>query len=92
MFVETITAPRDEWERWNGRLRLLADPPKALVASIAWDTGDGNITGVNLWDSAEAVGDFFIARVHPTLQALGEPTTKPTRHGSPIAVYLRPPK
>jgi virginiamycin B lyase len=27
MFVETVTAPRDEWERWSGRLRIASDPP-----------------------------------------------------------------
>jgi hypothetical protein len=90
MFVETITAPRDEWERWNERIRLLTDPPEALVASIAWDAGDGKVTGVNVWDSAEAIGEFFVARVHPTIQELGEPSTKPMRHGPPVAVYLRP--
>jgi hypothetical protein len=90
MFIETITAPRDDWERWNERLSLLTDPPEALVASIAWDAGDGNVTGMNLWDSAEAVGDFFLARVNPTLAELGEPSTKPKRHGQPLAVYIRP--
>ena len=89
MFVETITAPREEWEQWNKRLNLLSDPPDALIASIAWDAGDGKVMALNLWDSAEAVGDFFVARVHPTLQELGEPATKPDRHGSPVAVYLR---
>ena len=91
MFVETITALREEWEQWNDRLRLLSDPPEALIASIAWDAGDGKVTAVNLWDSPEAVGDFFLARVQPNLQQLGEPTTKPARHGPPVAVYLRPP-
>jgi len=92
MFVETITSPRDEWERWNERLRIFIDPPDALVASVAWDSGDGNVTAVNVWDSAEAVGDFFVARTHAALQELGEPTAKPTRHGRPVAIYLRPPK
>jgi hypothetical protein len=89
MFVETIISPRDEWELWNERLRLLVDPPDALVASIAWDSGEGNVTAVNVWDSAEAVGDFFVARTQPLLQELGEPSTKPARHGSPVAIYLR---
>jgi hypothetical protein len=90
MFVETITSPRSEWEAWNQRLGMLADPPEALVAAIAWDTGDGNVTAVNVWDSADAIGEFFVARVHPLLPELGEPTAKPARHGPPIAVYLRP--
>jgi hypothetical protein len=89
MFVETITTPRDEWDRWNERLRMLADPPAALIASIAWQTGDGEVTSVNVWESPEAVADFFIERVRPLVEAGGEPATKPMRHGVPLAVYLR---
>ena len=89
MFVETITSSRDEWERWNDRLRMLTDPPSALVASIAWMTDDGSITAINVWDSPEAVADFFIERVYPIVQAEGEPPSKPIRYGEPVAVYLR---
>ena len=90
VFVETLTAPKDEWERWKERVRMLADPPAALVASIAWDAGDGQVTSVNVWDSPEAVSDFFVSRVHPVVQELGEPSAKPMRHGVPLAVYIRP--
>jgi hypothetical protein len=48
MFVETIVLPRREWERWHERLRLADDPPEALIASIAWDSGDGEVTGINV--------------------------------------------
>lgn len=89
MFVETITTPRDEWDRWNERLRMLAEPPTALIASIAWQSGNGDVTSLNLWDSPEAVAEFFVDRVHPLVQAEGEPATRPERHGEPIAVYLR---
>jgi hypothetical protein len=44
MFVETIVLPRSEWERWEERLRYATDPPKALIATIVWDTGDGQVT------------------------------------------------
>lgn len=89
MFVETITTSRDEWDRWNERLRMLAEPPTALIASIAWLTGNGDVTSVNLWDSPEAVAEFFFDRVQPLVQAEGEPTIRPERHGEPLAVYLR---
>ena len=88
MFVETITAPRDEWERFNERLRTLDDPPPALFASVVWEA-DGQVTTLNVWDSPEAVGDFFLERVHPAIQALGEPANKPKRHGEPLHVYVR---
>jgi hypothetical protein len=34
MFVETITAPREEWESWTERLRVHSEPSDALVASM----------------------------------------------------------
>jgi hypothetical protein len=89
MFVETITAPAEEWESWTERLRMLSDPPPALVASIAWNAGEGRVSSVNVWDSAGAVADFFLERVQPILGADGAPTMTPTRHGEAVAVYLR---
>ena len=89
MFVETVTQPRDEWERWNERLRMLDNPPQALIASIVWEAGDGLVTALNLWDSPEAVADFFVERVHAVVQADGEPASRPMRHGEPLAVYMR---
>jgi hypothetical protein len=89
VFVETVTVPRAEWELFAERLRLLSDPPGALIATIAWDAGEGLVTALNLWDSPAAVADFYVTRVHQTLQELPEPTAKPSRHGPPIAVYFR---
>jgi hypothetical protein len=89
MFVETITSPAEEWHRWNERLRMLTDPPAALVASIAWRAGNDQISAVNVWDTAEAIGDFFVERVHPIVSAEGEPPVAPSRHGEPVAFYLR---
>ena len=36
MFVETITAPREEWQDWADRVRLFSEPPEALVATVVW--------------------------------------------------------
>jgi hypothetical protein len=89
VFVETITAPRDEWERWTERLRVVSDPPAALVASVAWVGADGLVTALNVWDSPDAVADFYVERVGAIVQAEGEPPNKPQRHGTPLAVYFR---
>lgn len=89
MFVETIDLPRPEWERWHERLRYSSDPPEALIATIVWDSGDGRVTGVNLWDTPEAIADFYVDRVGPIVAVEGEPTNKPQRHGEPLAFYLR---
>jgi hypothetical protein len=48
------------------------------------------VTGVNLWDTSEAIADFYLERVRPIVASEGEPTNKPQRHGEPLAVYLRP--
>jgi hypothetical protein len=89
MFCETITAPREEWERWTERLRITSEPPDALIASIAWLGKDGQVTSANVWDSPQAVGDFYLERVGPIVQSEGEPLNKPERHGEPLAVYVR---
>jgi hypothetical protein len=92
MFVETVRSTRDEWDRWNDRLRLLDEPPLALVAAIAWQDTDGSVTAVNVWDTAEAVADFYVERVGPLVRSGGEPPAKPTRHGEPVAIYIRTPQ
>jgi hypothetical protein len=89
VFVETIDLPRPEWERWHERLRYSSDPPQALIATIVWDSGDGRVTGVNLWDTPDAIADFYVDRVGPIVAVEGEPTSKPQRHGEPLAFYLR---
>jgi len=89
MFVETIALPRAEWERWHERLRYASDPPEALIATIVWDAGEGRVAEVNLWDSPKAIADFYLERVGPIVEAEGEPSSKPQRHGEPLAVYLR---
>jgi hypothetical protein len=89
MFIETITAPREEWERWKDRVGMLNDPPEALVAVIAWESGEGEVTQANVWENPGAVADFFMDRVMPIIEAKGEPTNKPQRHGEPVAIFLR---
>jgi hypothetical protein len=89
MFVETITADSDEWVRWQDGLQLASHPPASLIATIAWESGNDTVTAVNVWESAEAIADFFIERVQPMLAAGGEPASKPVRHGQPLAFYVR---
>ena len=89
MFVETVTAPRDEWERFTERLRMTTDPRAALVATVARVGKDGLVTALNVWDSPDAVADFYIERVRFLVEAEGQPANKPERHGPPIAAYFR---
>jgi hypothetical protein len=89
MFVETIALPRQEWERWHERLRYSTDPPASLIAMIAWDSGDGQVSGVNVWETPKAIADFYLERVKPIVEAEGEPSSKPQRKGEPLAFYIR---
>lgn len=90
MFVETITATRELWETFSGRTRLTSDPPSALVVSVSWDAGDGRVTVMNVWDSPEAIADFYVERTRPIIEEIGEPPDKPRRHGPPLSMYVRP--
>jgi len=89
MFVETVTSPRELWQQWTTSLRLISEPPSALVAFVAWDVRDGLITSVHVWDSPSAVADFFVERVQPLIDAEGPPDYKPVRHGNAVAAYFR---
>jgi hypothetical protein len=89
VFVERVTAPREEFDRWDDRLRMIKEPPPALVASFAWES-NGEVTAINVWDSPEAIADFFLERVQPYVEAEGQPANKPQRLGPAIRAYIRP--
>jgi hypothetical protein len=89
VFIERVTAPREEFELWDARLRMVTEPPPALVASIAWET-DGEVTCVNVWDSPDAIADFFLERVQPFVETEGPAANKPQRLGHAVRAYFRP--
>jgi hypothetical protein len=68
-------------------LVLRASP--ALVATVAWEVGDGTVTSVNVWDNPSAVADLFDERIQPLIEADGAPDYRPVRHGSAVATYFR---
>jgi hypothetical protein len=89
VFVERVVAPRQEFELWDARLRLVAEPSQALVASVAWES-DGEVTCINVWDSPEAIADFFLERMRPFVDEAGPPANKPQRLGHTVRAYVRP--
>ena len=89
MFIEMVTAPTSEFHEWTERLRLIADPPKALVASFAWRSPDGTIASINVWDSASDIADFFVDRVQSIVEQYGPPENKPERLGEAVHAYVR---
>ena len=89
MFIERVTTTRADFELWDARLRMVTEPPPALVASVAWES-DGEVTCINVWDSPDAIADFFMERVRPLVEAEGPPANKPERLGHAIRAYVRP--
>jgi hypothetical protein len=47
------------------------------------------VTCVNVWDSPEAIADFFLERVQPFVEDEGPPANKPQRLGQAIRAYVR---
>ena len=88
MFIERVIAPREEFDLWDERLRMVDEPPAALIASIAWES-EGEVTCVNVWDSPDAIADFFLERVQPFVEAEGPPAHKPERLGHAVRAYVR---
>ena len=89
VFIEQVTAPREEFELWDARLGMVTQPPPALALSVAWES-DGVVTCINVWDSPQAIADFFLERVQPYVEAEGPPANKPQRLGHAVRAYIRP--
>jgi len=89
MFIETVTAPRAQWQHWTQLLQLYTDPPPALVSSVAWASDAETITSVNVWDTPAAIADFYEQRVAAVIATQGPPQHKPVRHGPPVAIHIR---
>ncbi len=74
VFIEQVTAPREEFELWDARLGMVTQPPPALALSVAWES-DGVVTCINVWDSPQAIADFFLA-AGATLRRGRRPTSE----------------
>ena len=68
---------------------MVNDPPEALVALVAWESSEGQVTQANVWDNPTSVADFFMEHVLPIIEIEGEPANKPRRHGEPLAIFIR---
>lgn len=90
MFIDTITVPRPEWEFVTDQARIVADPPEGLIAAIAWDTGDGSVTAVMVWETPGARGDFSADRMMPLLaNAPPEAVAGSLTPVDPVTVFFR---
>jgi hypothetical protein len=90
MYMDKVTTSREAAEEvWN-ESGLLDDPPTSLLALLAWEEQDGQVTTVSVWESAAARGDVAVSRVMP----LFEQGILDERHGSPhpvpvVRIHLR---
>jgi hypothetical protein len=91
MFMDKVTTTRDAAEEVWRESRLLDDAPSSLLAPLAWEEEDGQVTTVSVWESAASRGQVAADRVMP----LFEQGILDERHGSPhpvpaVRIYLRP--
>ncbi len=89
-YLDKVTTSREAAEEVWASSRLLDDPPDTLLALLAWEEADGQVTSVSVWESAASRGDVAVERVMP----LFERGILDDRHGSPhpvptVRIYLR---
>lgn len=90
MFIETVTAPREEHDEVLRASRLLDEPPPGLAASVSWEAADGMVTQLMVWDSPAARGEFAEKVMMPLFASgqLANVTSDPTHH-KPVRVWIR---
>lgn len=90
MYMDKVTTTRDAAEEVYSASRLLDDPPESLLALLAWEEEDGQVTTVSVWESAASRGQVAADRFMP----LFDQGVLDERHGSPhpvptVRIYLR---
>lgn len=91
MFMEIVTGSRREAALVEENSRMFADPPAGLLAAVAWESGDDDVTTLMVWETPKAHGDFSFERMMPLFESgvMSEVKGKPERL-TPVKVYLRP--
>lgn len=87
MFIDTVVTSRSEFDLIDDETGLFSDPPDALLAAVAWESGDDEVTVVHVWESAGARGRFAAENVLPLVEA-GQVTSKP-ENLTPYRVFIR---
>jgi hypothetical protein len=90
MFVQTVTSTRAEYEAALRLLEFDTNPPATLVATVAFSSGDDEVTLVNVWESPGAMAEFFVERIAPhtggeSMEGGGETTPR----GAPLLFWAR---
>jgi hypothetical protein len=88
MFVQTITTSRAEFEASRRLLDIEADPPEALLAAVAFASGDDEVTVVNVWESPGDMAQFFVDRIGPKTGGAGL-TGDSRPRGEPLFFWTR---
>lgn len=87
MFIDIVTAPREEVELVDEKAGLFSNPPDGLAAAIAWEADDDNVSVLMVWETPGARGDFGAEKMMSLVEA-GAVTTKP-EIVTPFRVFLR---
>lgn len=76
MFMDVVVASRAEIELVDEQAGLFRDPPNGLIAAVAWESGDDQMTTVMVWTTPGDRGDFAFEKMMPLIEQ-GGITSKP---------------
>lgn len=69
MRIQTISTSRADSERALAAFRMLEEPPAGLRALVEFGTTPDESLTVLVWESDDALGDFFEQRIMPQLES-----------------------
>lgn len=87
MFIDIVATSRSETEVVAERTGLYEDPPEGLVAAIAWESSEDEITTVMVWETPAARGEFAYRQMMPLIEEVG--LTGEPEIVKPFRVFLR---
>jgi heme-degrading monooxygenase HmoA len=82
MILEWEGVSPDQYARVNETMGIHsdADAPAGLISHVVAIDEDGGMTIVDLWESEQALGEFFERRLGPALAEAGVPESQPRIH------------
>lgn len=68
-----IEATTDQYDQIDSAMDIKGNPPSGFIAHSCEDLGGGRIRVRDIWESADAFGDFAQNRLGPTIaQVIGD--------------------
>ncbi|MEX1280571.1 MAG: hypothetical protein AB1Z55_07590 [Acidimicrobiia bacterium] len=87
MFIDRVTTTPEELAIVDAEAGLFSDPPPGLAAAVAWESGEGEVTCLMVWDTPGQRGDFAFQKMMPLIES-GRVGADPDVL-QPTRIYLR---